>query len=648
VSLWDAQKVSKDLHVRPPAIGVLGSSSRLLRPGTSASQLPTSVTTQLSEELGVAKYSVTQSAVTQLLADVKGDKIAIPELQRPFVWDSVKVRDLMDSLYKGYPVGYLITWQSVGAKLKGGQIAAHQQILIDGQQRITALRAAVAGLKVIDKHYKSVRIVTAFNPITEEFATLTPVIKKNPQWIPDISEYFNSDSPLSFAREYLERNPEVNSRVFETNLALLEGIKNAQIGIIGLADDLDVETVSEIFIRINSKGVPLGSADFAMSKIATYGDRGRNIRKLIDYFCHLAVAPHAYSDIKENDAEFASTPYLQAVAWLKDDAEDLYDPEYSDIIRVAGLVGFDRGKASSIVSELSGRDPETRKVDEERIPPAYDRLERALLQIVNKYHYENFLMLIKSAGFITPGMVNSKNALNFAYALYLRLRNDRDMAEGERKRIVKRWFVMSMLTSRHSGSFESTWEQDIRRIGTQGAANYLKQIEESDLSDAFWAVSLPASLETTSTVSPFFQTFLAAQVATNARGFLSKDITVATMLQQSGDIHHIVPKDYLQRNGYPDRSDYNQVANFALTETAINISISNKPPAIYMAEMESQIKSGDLALGEITNWKVLERNLADNAIPDDLKEVTVGSYQEFLIRRRKLIAAAIHRYYEAL
>jgi uncharacterized protein with ParB-like and HNH nuclease domain len=122
----------------------------------------------------MAKYSVTQSAVTQLLVDVKSDKMAIPELQRPFVWDSVKVRDLMDSLYKGYPAGYLITWQSVGAKLKGGQVAAHQQILIDGQQRITALRAAVAGLKVINKRYKSVRIVIAFNPITAESATLTP------------------------------------------------------------------------------------------------------------------------------------------------------------------------------------------------------------------------------------------------------------------------------------------------------------------------------------------------------------------------------------------------------------------------------------------------------------------------------------------
>ncbi|WP_088319417.1 DUF262 domain-containing protein [Kineosporia sp. R_H_3] len=596
----------------------------------------------------MAKYSVTQSAVTQLLSDVKSDKIAIPELQRPFVWDSVKVRDLMDSLYKGYPVGYLITWQSVGAKLKGGQVAAHQQILIDGQQRITALRAAVAGLKVIDKRYKQIRIIIAFNPLTEEFATATPVIRKDPQWIADISEYFNSDSPLSFAREYLERNPGVDAKLFETSLARLGSIQNAQIGIIGLADDLDVETVSEIFIRINSKGVPLSSADFAMSKIATYGDRGRNLRKLIDYFCHLAVAPHAYSDVLENDTEFAATPYLKAISWLKDEAEDLYDPQYSDIIRVAGLVGFHRGKASSIVSELSGRDPETRKVDEERIPLAYDKLERALLEIVRKYHFDNFLMLIKSAGFITSGMVNSRNALNFGYALYLRLRQDETMSEGERKRIVKRWFVMSMLTGRHSGSFESTWEQDIRRIGDQGAANYLKQVEDSELSDAFWAVTLPAALETTSTVSPFFQTFLAAQVVNNARGFLSKAITVSAMTQQSGDIHHIVPKDYLQKNGFPDRGDYNQVANFALTETSINISISNRPPAQYMAEMIAQVQSGVLSLGEITNEDDLLANLAENAVPEDLINVTAGDYPEFLVRRRRLMAAIIRDYYQAL
>jgi hypothetical protein len=596
----------------------------------------------------MAKYSVTQSAVTQLLADVRSDRIAIPELQRPFVWDSVKVRDLMDSLYKGYPVGYLITWQSVGAALKGGQLAAHQQILIDGQQRITALRAAVAGLPVVNKSYRQVRIVVAFNPVTEEFATATPVIRKNPEWISDISEFFNAASTFTFIRKYFEGNPAADQTLVEASIARLEGIKNAQIGIISLTDDLDIETVSEIFIRINSKGVPLSSADFAMSKIATYGDRGRNIRKLIDYFCHLAVAPHVYADIKENDAEFAGTAYLQAISWLQHDAGDLYDPAYGDIIRVAGLVGFSRGKASAIVSELSGRDPDTRTVDEVRIPVAYDRLEAALLQIVKKFHFENFLMTVTSAGFIEPGMIGSKNVMNFAYALYLRLREDTSMSEGERKRIVRRWFVMSMLTGRHSGSFESTWEQDIRRIGAQGAANYLKQLEESELSDAFWSVTLPAALETTSTVSPFFQTFLAAQVSSGARGFLSKSITVAAMLQQAGDIHHIVPKDYLQKNGFPDRGDYNQVANYALTETSINISISNKPPAAYMADVACQLLTGDLVLGEITDQEDLDRNLSENAVPARLEEVVAGSYPEFLDQRRKLMAAVIRDYYQRL
>ena len=316
-----------------------------------------------------------------------------------------------------------------------------------------------------------------------------------------------------------------------------------------------------------------------MSKIATYGDRGRNLRKLIDYFRHLAIAPHAYADIEQNDVEFAGNSFLKRIAWLQHDTEDLYDPNYSDIIRVAGLVGFSRGKASSIVSELSGRDPETRKVDETRIPIAYNRLESALLEIVKKYHFENFLTIIKSAGFITSDMVGSKNALNFGYALYLRLRSDGEMSEGERKRIVRRWFVMSMLTGRHSGSFESTWEQDMRRIATVGAGAYLRQIEESELTDGFWEVALPGALETTSTASPFFQTFLAAQVASHARGFLSRSITIAAMHQQSGDIHHIVPKAYLQQNDFADRGDYNQVGNFALTETSINISIGLRPPS---------------------------------------------------------------------
>jgi hypothetical protein len=205
-----------------------------------------------------------------------------------------------------------------------------------------------------------------------------------------------------------------------------------------------------------------------------------------------------------------------------------------------------------------------------------------------------------------------------------------------------------MLTGRHSGSFESTWEQDLRRIAQLGPAEYLAQIEESDLSDAFWDVALPAALETSSTTSPYFRVLLASQVAANTLGFLSKSITVRSMIEHHGDIHHLVPKDYLRKNGYPDRGDYNQVANFAITETNINIRIGNRAPADYMDEVRQQVASGSLTLGEITGQQQLASNLRANAIPENFAETTAESYLEFLAARRALMAVLIRDYYRAL
>lgn len=593
------------------------------------------------------KYKVNHSTVAQIIEDVKRNNIAIPELQRPFVWKSTKVRDLLDSLYKGYPVGYLITWQSVGAHIKGGETAKHQHILIDGQQRVTALRAAIAGLQVINARYQKTRISIAFNPLTEQFETTTAIIRKNPAWIADISDFFNATSNFSFINDYINNNPDIPSKIIEENFEKLSAIKNAQIGVIELADDLDVETVSEIFIRINSQGVRLSSADFVMSKIASYGDKGRELRKIIDYFSHLSTAPNAYDDIVENDKEFAETDYFRKISWLKNDSDSLYVPSYENLVRVAGLVGFGRGKAASIVNELSGRDPETRKVDLDRIPVAYEKLETALIRIVNQYDFENFIMTIKSAGYIVPKMISSINALNFAYALYLKLREDKSYTDGERKQIVRRWFVMSLLTGRSSTSFESVWEQDLKRINSVGALNYLKQIEESELADSFWAVTLPNALQTTSSASPYFQAFLAAQVSFNIKGFLSKRIEISHMLQNSGDIHHLFPKAYLQKNGF-QQSAYNEVANYALTESGINKDISDKAPIEYMAEIAQQLATSKLKIGEITDTKELANNLQDNAIPDNFSAMTFDDYQDFLKQRRKLMADIIRKYYENL
>jgi hypothetical protein len=245
-------------------------------------------------------------------------------------------------------------------------------------------------------------------------------------------------------------------------------------------------------------------------------------------------------------------------------------------------------------------------------------------------------------------MISSKNALNFAYAMYLHLRGEGQMTEGEIKRVVRKWFVMSLITTRYTGSFESAFDADIRRIAELGANEFLDNIEKSSMSDNFWDVAVPMAMESPSVRSPFFQTYLAAQVHSGARGFLSKNITVANMLEESGDIHHLVPKNYLQKNGVADRNDYNQIANFALTETPINIGIKDSAPADYMERLKIQIADGERRLGEITELYELKENLAANAVPDSIYTSTAESYGHFLTERRLLMSHFIRDYYRSL
>lgn len=243
------------------------------------------------------KYSVNQPLIETLVTWVKSGEIAIPEIQRPFVWSSTKVRDLMDSLYQGYPIGYIIAWRNPNIKLKDGSLSEGKKILIDGQQRVTALNATIIGQQVVNKDYKKIRIKIAFNPIEEKFETLTPAIEKDKKWVDDISTVFNGDL-FDIVGDYLEQNPDTDKKKIQTVFQDLINIPKKQIGLIELSGDLDIEKVTEIFIRINSQGVELSQADFVMSKIAANEIYGGNLlRKAIDYFSHLAVAPEFYTHI---------------------------------------------------------------------------------------------------------------------------------------------------------------------------------------------------------------------------------------------------------------------------------------------------------------------------------------------------------------
>ncbi len=593
------------------------------------------------------KYSVNQHHISTFLAFVRDGQIAIPEVQRPFVWDSSKVRDLLDSLYKGYPIGYVITWQNPNVRLKDGKMSEGKKILIDGQQRITALKASILGDYVINKEYDRVRIKIAFNPLTESFEVQNPAILKDKSWIPDVSEVMNSGSIIQVVRQYLELNEQADAATVERNISNLLSIQHKQVGTIDLAHDLDIETVTEIFIRINSQGVVLSQADFAMSKIASNEKLdGPNLRKAIDYFCHLAVAPQFHEHIKDHDKEFAKTDYFKAMSWLKDEKDDLFDPGYTDMLRVSFTSEFSRGKMSDLVSLLSGRNFETRDFEESIAADTFARMKSSCLRFMKEDYFKKFVMIIKSAGFIVPELIRSKNALDFAYIVYLKLREE-GVPQAEIGRLVSRWFVFSVLTSRYGGSPESTFDFDVKQMANRPFRETLESVERAELSTSFWKFGLLQRLDTAVASSPIFHVYQAAQVKAQDRGFLSRDISVADIILYKGDVHHIFPKNFLKKHS-KSRGDYNQIANYVLMQQEINIAIGAKSPNVYFAELQKQCSGGKVKYGAISTHEELEENLKAHCIPELIFDADVNNYDEFLEERRKLMAEKMRKYYNSL
>lgn len=598
--------------------------------------------------MSAQKYSVNQQLVETLLSWVKSGEIAIPEIQRPFVWTPTKVRNLMDSLYQGFPVGYIITWLNPNVQLKDGSLSAGKKILIDGQQRVTALRAAIVGESVLDKDYKEGRIKIAFHPIEERFEVQDAAIVRDKAWIHDISITLTQKvSLIKQLREYLELNPEADEDLVEQGLTRLSQLPKRQIGIIELTADLDIETATEIFVRINAAGVALSQADFAMSKIAADTEHdGQHLRKTIDYFCHLAVAPHFVKHIERNDSEFVRSDEFQRMKWLQGEKEDLYDPSYIDMLRVVFGLEFKRAKLSDLVALLSGRNFEARTYEKVIIEDSFLKLREGMHAFMNETSFKRFLMIIRSAGFRKPSMIRSSNALNFAYMLYLLLSKEGRQPE-DIESLVKRWFVMSILTSRATGSFESQFDRDIKQIEARGVDAVLAEIEEGQLGEGFWNVVLPQNMDRASSSSPFLMVFLAAQSNLNCRGFLSKDIAITDLLEQRGDLHHLFPKAFMKKNGRTWH-DYNHVGNFVLMQQEINIRIGAKAPLEYMNSILDGVHDGSIRYGAITTKEELDANLVDNAIPASIFTSGVHDFESFLQERRVLMSKLIQRYYSKL
>lgn len=599
--------------------------------------------------MSTQRYTNTPQTIETIMTWVKSGEIAIPEIQRPFVWDATKVRNLLDSLYLGYPVGYLIIWQNPAVKLKDGTKSTGKKILIDGQQRVLALMASILGIELITKAYNRVKICISFNPIEEKFEVANPAIQNDPKWIYDVSELFSPHASLiQILKKYMQSNPDLDENIISGVLEKLRKLYYNNVGVITLDSDLDIDTVTEIFIRVNSAGSPLSQADFAMSKIAVNEIYGGNIlRKAIEYFCHLAVRPEFNETLRTNDPKFVQTEFYQKMQWLKNENDEIYDPKYTDVLRVSFATQFKRGKLQDLVALISGRNFQTKDYEESIIESSFANLKQGFVDFINEFNFKSFVLIIRSAGFIDSSLLGAQNSLNFAYIAYMLLKAEACHKPHKIEQLVRRWFVFTLLTGRYSGSTESVFEADLKLIGEHGFERFSSDNIRARLSDDYWESVLPMEMDKSLITSPYFKVFRAAQVKMMDKGFLSRDLTAHELIKVRSDVHHIYPRALLKDLG-KNRSQYNQIANFAIMQTEINIAIGKKAPNDYLKRAFEQCKGGTQLYGNILDLDEMNRNLMMNCIPAEIADNPADYYEEFLGIRRKLMAEKIKAYFFSL
>lgn len=584
----------------------------------------------------VKNYHVDNVTIEEILGWIKQGKIGLPEMQRPFVWSTAKVRDLIDSLYNGYPIGYIVTWQNPAIGLKNDSSSNNKEIIIDGQQRLTALKAALNGEKVVSQQYITKRIKISFKPSTGEFNTLNSAIEKDPLWINDISDIFKSDfnsySYVTDNAKKLEMAPEDLGATLQKLLA----IRRSEIGDIKLGYNLSIGAVTDIFNRINSKGVSLSSADLAMSRLSAdtiHG--GNNLRKQIEYFVQLLNDPNLLENIVKFDSDFANTKEFNQIKWIASEVNPIYKPRYADILHLILATSFKRGKLSDMVSLISGRDFEARNYSEEGMKANYAKMQAGATLVFNKSNFQRYLMILRDMGMRNSGKLGlvGHGVFNFGYILFLYLHRSTNLSQEKIVSYLKRWIIMSALTGRYSGSSETITESDLKMISRDAnPINVLDDILDREMNDSFWNGTLPNMLRVQSTQASSWRIFQMSQIYGKDTAWLAKDTSTETVMLEEGNIHHIFPQAYLRKNGF-SKGDINQIANYVWVTQPKNLEISDKAPKDYLSD-ENIIEF------------MSETNNRENAIPEEIVEYDFHNYSDFLNQRRHLMAKKMREFYE--
>ena len=581
-------------------------------------------------------YKQVNYTVTGLIQDVKLGKIGLPDLQRPFVWTNNKVRNLFDSMYKGYPVGHLLFWEN-GAAAGQRQIGADSKqlppdlVIVDGQQRLTSLFAVMTATDVVRSDFSRSRIRIAFNPLDQNFAVTSAAIERDHSYVSDISRLWSGETDLFDLRdEYLEKLSSVRdvskdeAKAIQSALSRLASLSDYPFTAQQLPEDMTEEDVAEVFVRINYEGKKLNQADFVLTVMSVFWDEGR-------------VALEEFSrKCRQPAMDGSLSPYNHIVR-----------PHPSQLLRVSVGLAFRRARLRSIYTILRGKDLAAGALSEERREAQFARLQQAQAKVLNVQHWHDFLQCIRNAGYRHPKVINAANTLLLSYILYLIGRTEIKVEERTLRSTISQWFFMASLTGRYTGAAETAMESDLAMLRDVTTADeFVSKLAQActiSLTDDFWSVTLPNELATSAANSPSLSALEAALVILNAPVLFS-EFSVAEMADPSIqgaktiERHHLFPKGHLAKIGISERRDVNQIANYAYVEWMDNVKIGSRSPADYVPEMMG-LASRRLSAAKLQQMQYF------HALPDGWE---IMDYDDFLRMRRSLLAEIIQEGYNRL
>lgn len=561
-----------------------------------------------------------------IILDIEIGKIGLPDLQRPFVWKNPNVRDLLDSMYRGLPVGYLIFWEptpdtiqkTIGENLKQ---RSPKMLIVDGQQRLTSLFAVFTGTSIVREDYKTETIQIAFNPLLEKFEVADAAIRNDNSFLSNISVLWEATADLfEIVDEYIAKLSNIQEldkdkiKQIRNAVNKLSNLKNYPFTALELLPTVDEEQVAEVFVRINSKGKNIKQANFILTLMSVFWDEGR---KKLENFCRLA---------KNTPSLDEDSPFNY-----------LIDPTPDLLLRVSVALAFRRARLKYVYSLLRGKDLKSGEFSTESRETQFKKLKQAQDHVLDLEHWHDFIKIIHDAGFKSSKMISSKTNLFYAYVFYLLGKTEFNVEENELHRLIGHWFFVTALTGRYSGLSESLMESDLARLVEVRDATEFTQVLNNICSNItttdYWDITLPNNLAISASQSPSMFGYYAALNLLNAKALYSNKL-VAEVVDPSNvgkqtaiERRRLFPQNYLKSIGVSANAEINQIANFTISEFN-----SDEAPFEYVPSIEAKFSAEELE--QMYYWHALPQNWP------------TMSYHKFLNRRRTLMARVIKKAYE--